>query len=524
MHPHIEVELSDTEPQRARSKIQPVLECRSIRKQFGQFVALADIDFSLVPGEVHALLGSNGAGKSTLVKVIAGVTQPTSGSIRLGGYTGSFRTPAESRAHGVAVVHQDLSLVPSMSVATNLGLPQAASGRIAPFSRRGSVSRAKALLGDAGLDVDPRARVEELSFGARQQIEILKALSMKVKLLVLDEPTSSLTADETDHLFSSVRELSRRGVAVIYVTHRLAEVFEIADTMTILRNGSVAYSNKIKSSSMEEAVAVIAGTPSSSDGHVVTHLRSSPDAGDPPLLQLHDVTASAVEAVCLEVHRGEIVGLCGQMGSGRTEILETVYGLRAVESGRVIVNGIPARFRRPGDAMRAGLGLVPENRHEQAVVLQHSVARNTALPRLDSLSRYGWFLRSSAARKAQHVVDRYRVRTPGPHTPMSSLSGGNQQKIVIGRLSNPQPSLLLLDEPTVGVDVGAREEIYGAIDAAVARGAGALVVSSDFAELYRMCDRFYIVERGRICGEARKTDISGEEDLHHMVQRSAATK
>jgi ribose transport system ATP-binding protein len=497
-----------------------LLDVRGVSKSFVGVQALRDVDLEVRAGEVHALLGENGAGKSTLIKILSGVHAFDAGLIALDGRSLSFVSPAQSREAGIAVVYQDLSLVESLNVADNLML-----GRepLAPFGfirRRELMARAKAFLADLGIPLDPKATVASLPFAYRQMIEIAKALMGDVRLLILDEPTSSLTADETHILFAAIRKATRRGVGVIYVTHRLIEVFEISDRVTVLRDGANVGVFVTAETDMKRLVRAIVGADVANSRAALVSASASAAA---TILSLSNVSNDRLGNVDLTVYAGEIHGLAGLIGSGRTEILETIFGLRKVGNGALSLYGEPYRPRLPEDAIDKGVALVPEDRHAQGLVLDHSIERNISLPRLPNLARWGWTQFRLAKHRAATAMRKLAVKARGPLTLTRTLSGGNQQKVVFAKWREPTPRLLLLDEPTVGVDVRAREEIYGAIREVVAQGAGALLVSSDLAELIELCDRISVIVAGRVVKVLSRGEVRDAEALHHLLQAFQST-
>ena len=499
----------------------PLIEVDQVTKSFGHVRALRGVHFDLMPGEVHALLGQNGAGKSTLIKILAGVTQKDSGHIRIEGQSSEYRTPAAAREAGVAVVYQELSLVPSMTVADNLYLAREPS-RFGLVKRRTLLDEASRFLTAHGLPLDPAARVQDLPFPYRQLTEIAKALSGKVRILVLDEPTSALSRSEEEILFDAISQVTKQGVGVIYVTHRLSEVFRLSDRVTVFRDGGNVGTFKTSETTMESLVAAIVGPSGNAPalGKSTRHRAPVDSGAATPVVELRAVRNDRLQGVDLAVRPGEIVGLAGMIGSGRTEIVETIFGLRAVKSGELRVNGAPRLIRNPMEAIELGFGLVPEDRHEQGLVLAHSIERNLALPRLNDLNMFGLFRRRESTSRARAAIDQLSIKAPSGSTPASELSGGNQQKIVFGRWTKPIPKLLLLDEPTVGVDVGAREQIYDVVRRIVADGSACLMVSSDLGELLMLCDRIAIVAAGCVVKELACSEIHTEEQLHQLVQEA----
>ena len=494
----------------------PLLEFRNISKRYGAVRALVDVSLDLRPGEVHALLGQNGAGKSTLIKVLAGVVAKDGGSIRVNGEPSEFRTPSGARDAGIAVVYQELSLVPSMSVADNIFLNREPS-RFGIVDRRTMREKARRFLDDHGFNLDPAAIVGTLPFAYRQLTEIAKALMGNVRILVLDEPTSSLSSEEEATLFGAVEELTKKGVGVIYVTHRLGEVFRLAQRVTVLRDGRDVETCNTAESDIPSLVRAIVG-PKASATAPSDATREGVRDDAPVVVELTGVSNDRLDRVDFQVRAGEILGLAGMIGSGRTEILETIFGLRKVRQGRISLKGRPVAFRSPIDAIRSGVALVPEDRHRQGLVLDHAIERNISMAHLPGLSRFGWFRRRLAAGRAGEAMRDLSIKAPATTTPARALSGGNQQKVVFGKWLHPTPDVLLLDEPTVGVDVGAREQIYALVRNAARAGSAVVVVSSDIGELAMLCDSVAVVGKGAIKARLSRAEFGGEERLHHLIQ------
>ncbi|WP_095203932.1 sugar ABC transporter ATP-binding protein [Mesorhizobium carmichaelinearum] len=502
----------------------PLLRVEGVRKRFGGVNALRGVSLEILSGEVHALLGENGAGKSTLIKILSGVHVHDGGSIEIDGKPVSFSSPAQSRDAGVAVVYQDLSLVESLSVADNLLLGREPKTRLGFLKKGQLVAQAEAFLKSQNIPLDARAMVGSLPFAYRQMTEIAKALMGDVRLLILDEPTSALTDDEEKILFEAIRAVAARGVGVIYVTHRLNEVFRISNRVTVFRDGQNAGTFVTAQTNMRQLVGAIVGPDHAvlkTDGAgQSTSSSASTGPSEKPVLELTDISNDRLDGVNLELRGGEIHGLAGLIGSGRTEILQTIFGLRSIQSGEASLDGVSLKDIDPAAAIGLGIALVPEDRHVQGLVLEHSIERNLTLPRLPTFSRLGWLQRGPASEHANAAMRRLAVKAPSASTLVKNLSGGNQQKVVFGKWNEPRPRVLLLDEPTVGVDVGAREEIYGVIRAAAAAGSGVLLVSSDLSELLQLCDRISIVVDGRVTRTIARPDFGSAEDLHHLIQLS----
>jgi ribose transport system ATP-binding protein len=491
-------------------------------KSFGGVQALRGVNLDVRAGEVHALLGENGAGKSTLIKILSGVHHYDEGSIHLAGQPIAFASPLDARNAGIAVVYQDLSLVESLSVGANLMLGREPRTYFGFLKKSKLMNDADAFLKRLGVPLDPRVSVGSLPFAYRQMTEICKALIGDVRVLVLDEPTSALTSEEEKILFDAIGKATAQGVGVIYVTHRLNEVFRISDRVTVFRDGRNAGVFQTSETDMKTLVSAIVGS-----GHAQERAQPGPARKENerrvtiagrPLLALSDVSNDRLRGVDLALQTGEIHGLAGLIGSGRTEILETIFALRPIEAGEIKIDGTAERFAGPAAAIKRGIALVPEDRQVQGLIVEHSIQRNVTLPRLSFFSRHGWMRGRAEAAEANGAIRRLAIKAPGPSTRAGNLSGGNQQKVVFAKWSNPRTRILLLDEPTVGVDVGAREEIYGLIRAAVSEDAGALIVSSDLDELLLLCDRISLVVDGRIITTLARQEIDDAEHLHRLIQ------
>ena len=504
----------------------PLLRASGIVKSFGGVRALRGVSLTVLPGEVHALLGENGAGKSTLIKILSGVHAQDGGTIEIARQMVSFTSPAQSREAGVAVVYQDLSLVESLTVADNLMLGREPRNRFGLLRKRQLLIEAERFLKAHRIPLEASAPLGSLPFAYRQMTEIAKALMGRVRLLVLDEPTSALTKDEEEILFDAVRTIAARGVGVIYVTHRLNEVFRISQRVTVFRDGANAGTFETAETDMRQLVSAIVGPEHAhlgkaareNGGEAVEAGPAIPRRTGAGTLELRAVCNDRLRGVDLSLGRGEIHGLAGMIGSGRTEILETIFGLRPVRDGEILLDESRLPDLTPAIAIKIGMALVPEDRHVQGLVLAHSIERNLTLPRLPAFSKGGWVRKAAAFKRADRAVAMLAVKAPSAITPVKNLSGGNQQKVVFGKWSEPLPRILLLDEPTVGVDVGAREDLYGVVRSAAAAGASILLASSDLAELLTLCHRISIVVDGRVLRTLSPSDLESAEALHHLLQ------
>jgi len=503
--------------------VTPLLSLRDIAVSFGRVQALRGADFDLFPGEVHGLLGQNGAGKSTLIKVISGVYQPTSGEVSIDGVPQHFSSPRESRDAGISVVYQSLSLVPSLTVAQNLflGIEPRFLGLV---NSRAVNARAKEFLERHNLPLRPDQLVSSLPFAYRQLCEIGKALIKDARILILDEPTSSLSKAEEPILFDAVREATRKGIGVIYVSHRLSEVLDLTDRVTVFRDGENAGQFTTSEVTIPQLVEVIVGekiAKNVSTGSASSRKPRAISQEGPAALELTNISNDVVSNVNLSVRGGEIVGLIGSIGSGRTELLESIFGVRKLTSGTVTSHGNVLKISKPQDAIDHGIKLVPEDRHEYGLVDDHDIESNMTMAMLPLLKAFG-FLFNSPESKAftTKIVDQLKVKAPSIATKINKLSGGNQQKVVIGKWLGSDTKVLLLDEPTAGVDVGARAEIYKIINSLANEGTAVLVCSSDYDELLQLCSRFAFISDGVISAAADRSEVNDEKDLHQILELS----
>ncbi|MFC9972371.1 sugar ABC transporter ATP-binding protein [Spirillospora sp. NPDC127200] len=496
-----------------------LLRMRGIVKRFPGVRALDGVDLDVRPGEVHCLLGQNGAGKSTLIKVLAGAHRPDEGEITLGGEPFRPAGPTAAMRAGIATIYQELDLVDGLSVTDNifLGHERARFG----FTRREEGERrARELLTRLGHgEIPPRREAGRLPAAGQQVVSMARALSHEARLIVMDEPSAALAHDEVDNLFRIIRELTRDGVAVVYISHRLAEIREIGDRVTVLKDGrTVARDLPARTTPTAEVVALMTGR----DIEHAFPGRPEPEEGRPEVLRVEGLTLpGAFEDVSFSVRAGEIVGLAGLVGSGRSEILETVYGARRATAGRVLVDGRPVRPGSPGAAVRQGMGLAPEERKSQALLLDQSVAANMSMAGLARYSAFGWLNRRRERADVRAQIDALDIRPPDPDRPVATLSGGNQQKVVLARWLLGDRRLLVLDEPTRGVDVGARAELYGVVRGLADRGIGVLLVSSEVPEVLGLADRVLVVREGRIVHEGDARGLDEPAVLNLIMEGSA---
>lgn len=491
---------------------------RNLVKSYSGVTVLNGVSFEVRPGQIHALLGANGAGKSTLIKCVAGVTNPDSGEIEIGGRVYSSLTRRQSREAGVAVVYQELSVAKTLNVIDNVFL--GAELHRGPFLRvKRERDEAKLRLAELGLTLDGRAILDTLSTAEAQAIEIVKALRREPNVLILDEPTASLTEAEAKRLGEHMRSLRDQGVPLLYVTHRLDEVFELADHVSILRGGQVVLSRPVQECTTSDLVNAIVGhepTRRLADAQSARHHAH-------PLLQARGLVAPGIGPIDLDLHAGEVLGLYGLVGSGRTELLEALFGARRVYSGTVEVDGAPADIRRPTDAVKVGVALVPSDRGRKGIFGGLSAEDNLVLPSTGRMSRAGFRGRKRENKVFESMGEALQLRPMKRSLEGRRFSGGNQQKLVVGRWlhSDAGCRVLLLDEPTQGVDVGARAELYEALRRFVAQGRAALVASSEPEELQQIADRVIILSRGNPVALVERESISETHllELAHLGER-----
>ncbi|MBI5396716.1 MAG: sugar ABC transporter ATP-binding protein [Verrucomicrobia bacterium] len=471
----------------------PLLTLRSITKRFGGTIALDGVSFELRRGEIHALLGENGAGKSTLIKVLGGIHIPDAGEIILDGQPAPIHGVADADRHGIRIIHQELSLAPHLTIAENIYLGRE-PGRLGFVNRHEMFAAAERLVHDLGLDEirDVRAGVDGLSIAHQQLVEIARALSCQARILVLDEPTSSLSEAETEALFATLNRLRTQGVGIIYISHRLEEIIRLADRITVLRDGKSIGTQFTRDINRKELVRWMVGRDISDHFH-----RPQPAPGA-LALEVRGLRSAKVDGVSFELRHGEILGFAGLVGSGRSELARALFGIDPVASGEIRVAGQPLTITCPADALDAGIVLVPEDRKLEGLIVSQSVAFNAALPWVRD-----WINGCMPnERKRREIVERmvrnFAVRLANIEQPVNSLSGGNQQKVLVGRWMERRPRVLILDEPTRGVDVGAREEIFAIIASLVESGMAVILISSDLEEVLNLSHRIALYRDGRI--------------------------
>ncbi|GGE11854.1 ribose import ATP-binding protein RbsA 3 [Aureimonas endophytica] len=488
----------------------------AITKSFGGVHALRGVDFAVRAGEVHSLLGENGAGKSTLMRVLGGEMQPTTGTIQIGGETVEFRDPRAARARGIAVIHQELALAPDLSVAENIFLGELPGVISWPALKK----RARALLQRLGFDIDPGRTVGSLAVAHQQVVEIAKALAREVRIIVFDEPTAVLSAQDAERLHRIIADLRGHGVGIVYISHRLDEVFRISDRMTVLKDGQLVGTVEARDVTIDTVIRMMVGRPLAA----LFPERGARALGE-TLLEVKDLRAgSRVRGVSFAVRAGEVVGLGGLVGSGRTEVARLIFGADALERGEIRVRGKPMRFSSPRDAVKAGIGLVPEDRKHEGVVLDNPIKVNATMARLSAVTgALGILRRRRESRLVEDLGRSLRLKASSVDAPVSSLSGGNQQKVVLAKWFHAGGDVIILDEPTRGVDVGAKTEIYALVNGLAAEGKAVLVISSEHQELFGLCDRVLVMGEGELRGELPPERFDEANLLSLAMVRPAAS-
>ncbi|MFN8082701.1 MAG: sugar ABC transporter ATP-binding protein [Dermatophilaceae bacterium] len=499
----------------------PVLEVVGVSKRFPGVLALDDVSVSFQAGRVHALVGENGAGKSTLIKVLTGVYAPDQGQLRLHGKPVHFTSPGEAQSAGISTIYQEVNLVPLMSVARNLFL-----GR-EPVTRWGLVdfpalyAASESLLREFGITVDVRAPLRTLGLGAQQMVALARAVSIEASVVIMDEPTSSLEASEVETLFGVVDVLRRRGVSIVYISHRIEELYRLCDDVTVLRDGRLVHHGALADLSRIELISLMLGRETGqveASGRTTFTERRRVAEGEPALVATGLTRSPMLDGVSVSVRPGEVVGLGGLMGSGRSETAKAILGELAVDAGSVTVRGRRVRRHSPRAAVKLGIGMLPEDRKAEGIIPGLSVRDNIVLAAVPRISRGGLVSRADADRLVAGFMDKLRIKASGPDQLVSQLSGGNQQKVLLARLLCLDPSVLLLDEPTRGIDVGAKAEVQRLVDELADNGLGVMLISSDLEELVEGADRIVVLRAGSVVEE-----LSGDQVQEDRLVAAMAT-
>lgn len=486
---------------------QPILSLNSISKSFPGVQALDSVNLEVYPGEIHALVGENGAGKSTLMRIISGASSKDSGSMKWRGYEVDIKTPIEAQNLGIAMIHQELALIPYIDIGKNIFLGREPQGKIPGLIDWSNLYQASSdILDSLGLNISPRTIIKDLSIAQQQMIEVAKSLSMDASLLVMDEPTSALTDREVETLFEQMSRLRSEGVSIIFISHRLEEVYRVADKVTVLRDGRWIGTHPADSLSENEIVKMMVGR------ELVASKTHESHSTDVSVLRLNDVhTSGIVRGVSLDLKEGEILGIAGLVGAGRTELLEAIFGVRHITQGQILLEGEQIELDSPSKAIHSGVGFVPEDRKAQGLFLNMGVRQNIVLAALDTLTRLGIVLRTRANALTSSLIKQLDIRPPNQQQRVRNLSGGNQQKVVIARWLALEPRVLLLDEPTRGIDVGAKSEIHALLDQMAKTGVAILMVSSELPEILSVCDRILVMREGRLMLETEPDSTTQDE-------------
>ncbi len=498
---------------------QPIVELRKVSKDFSGIFALEQVDLKISPGLVTAIIGENGAGKSTLMKIIAGVITEFEGQVLLNQKKISFKNPRDASKEGVAIIHQELNLISHLSITENLFLGQELVKRSGFLDYPRMQKKTKSLLERLQLDVHPSTPVNRLRVGQQQLVEIAKALLQDSRVLIMDEPTSAISDHEVENLFTIINDLKARGVAIVYISHKLNELFTIADHYAVLRDGKLTGTGKIKGTSQDQLIQMMVGR------KVIKHFDKTTIPGLKEVLRVENLNLrnpenkkeDLVSDVSFSLHEGEVLGLAGLMGSGRTEVLEAIFGLfPKFVSGKIYVEGKEKKIGKVSDAINAGLALVPEDRKLQGLILNMDVAKNTSLANLHSVSRWGFINNKKEEELSKIMIGKLKIRVPSEKIEVQKLSGGNQQKVVIAKWLATNPKILLLDEPTRGIDVGAKAEIYKLINELAAQGLGIVLVSSELPEILALSDHIIVLSASKLTAR-----FSREEATEKKIMKAA---
>ena len=486
-----------------------ILRMQGIRKTFPGVVALDNVNLDVRSGTVHSLMGENGAGKSTLMKCLIGMYTPDEGTVELAGDIVRFKDTKDGLEHGISMIHQELSPVPEMMVAENIWLGREPRGRLGLLSPAAMFRKTRELFDEWKIDIDPRARMKDLTVSKQQMVEIAKAISYDAKIIIMDEPTSAIPEREVAHLHGMIKRLTDFGVAIIYITHKMDEVFKISDDITVFRDGKHVGSYPAKELDRDKLIKLMVG-------RELTDLfpKEEAEIGEVVLSVQGLNRGAVVKDVSFELHRGEVLGLAGLMGAGRTEVLETIFGIEKADSGEVVLNGKALRIKQPSDAIRAGMALLTEDRKLNGIMGVLSVRDNITAAALPRYSPRGVLHVGEMRKDSEDQREKLRIKTPSLSQLIKNLSGGNQQKALISRWLLTVPDVLMIDEPTRGIDVGAKSEIHRLMSMLAQEGKAIIMVSSELPEVLGMSDRILVMHEGRISGELSREEANQESVMH----------
>ncbi|GFG42383.1 sugar ABC transporter ATP-binding protein [Streptococcus canis] len=481
------------------------IDMRGISKTFGTNKVLEKIDLVLTSGEVHALMGENGAGKSTLMNILTGLFPASSGTILIDGKEMTFANPQEAEAFGISFIHQEMNTWPDMTVLENLFLGRELKKAFGLLDDKAMRDKAKAAFKRLGVSIPLDKRIGDLSVGQQQMIEIAKSLLSEVSLLIMDEPTAALTDRETENLFKIIRSLKAEGVGIVYISHRMEEIFKITDVVTVMRDGIVVDTKATQTTNPDELVKKMVGR------DIEDYYPEKTATLGAVALEVKNLSSQAFEGVSFQVRQGEILGFSGLMGSGRTEIMRAIFGLDSKQSGQVMIDGTPVTIHSPAQAIKQGIGFLTEDRKEEGLILDFSIKDNMTLPSTKDFSKNGFFDDKTSTTFVDQLINRLRIKSGTPSLPVGNLSGGNQQKVVLAKWIGIAPKVLILDEPTRGVDVGAKREIYQLMNELAERGVPIIMVSSDLPEVLGVSDRIIVMHEGKIAGQLSREEATQEK-------------
>jgi ribose transport system ATP-binding protein len=494
------------------SKQKPVLEMENIRKTFPGVIALDNVNFSLLPSEVHVLLGENGAGKSTLVKIISGAYQKSSGSLILNGTEIELKNPRHAQQLGISIIYQEFNLIPKLSAAENIFLGREFSISPGVIDQKKVTNKSQEILDDLGVAIDARSVVGDLGIAQKQMVEVAKALSLDAKIIIMDEPTSALTSNEIDELFKTIRKLKARGVSIIYISHRLEELSEIGDRVTVLRDGGYVGTHHISDLSQHDIIRMMVDRELTAQ-----YPKQKTKIGD-ELLRVEKLHRDGcLHDISFTLNQGEILGVAGLLGSGRTDLARAIFGVNKIDSGNIYINGNRHTVTNPRSAINLEIGYLSEDRKIEGLVLDLSVQSNVSLASLDRISRFGVINKMQEKQSASKYVKDLRIKTPGLHQKVLYLSGGNQQKVVVSKWLSTQAKILIFDEPTRGIDVGSKVEIYQLMNQLKSKGAGIIMISSELPEILGMSDRVMVMRNGGVTGIYDAEKVTQEKILQDAV-------
>lgn len=486
--------------------LTPVIEMKGISKSFTGNRVLDQVDFQLLSGEIHALMGENGAGKSTLIKILTGIYERDAGKVFIKGKEVHFKNPKEAEQSGIAVIHQELNIIPYLTVYENMFLGKELTvGRFGITKDKEMKRQTKEYLNRLGIEIDPNTEAGNLSVGQQQMIEIARAVAANTEVLIMDEPTAALTDREIEALFKVISSLKEQGVGIVYISHRMEEIFQICDRISVLRDGQFIDSKEVAKTNFDEIVRLMVGR------QLGERFPERDTKIGQERFKVENLTSKGCfENISFSVHQGEIVGVAGLMGAGRSEIMQAIFGYRSLHGGKVFIDGKEVTIKSPYEAIKAGIAFVTEDRKSEGLILDLSVRENLSITTLDKISKNRVISTKTEMSLVDEMIEKLHVKTSGREISVKSLSGGNQQKIVIGKWLGINPKILILDEPTRGVDVGAKKEIYQLMNDLTKQGVSIIMVSSELPEILGMSDRVLVIHEGKLAAVLNKSEATQE--------------